>query len=117
METFEIRLIAFLHYDMGTRLWEPGRKMWWFEKEIYSLINLNAWSSGNGTLERCGLVGKSVSLEIGFWWFKTLKPKLVSLSFFQLPVIADVKLATASAALCLLACCHAYCYDENELTL
>lgn len=82
----------------------------------YFLIDLNAWSSGNGTLGRCGLVAKSVSLEIGFGGVKTLKPKLVSLSVFLFPVIADVDLSTASSALRLPSCCRAYCHD-NELTL
>lgn len=58
---------------------------------------------------RSGLVGRSVSLEVGF---ESHTRSSVS------PVLdQDIKLSPPSAALCLTVCHHAPCCDDNRLNL
>lgn len=87
----------------------------------HRLIDLNAWSPGNGTIRRSGLVGVAVALlaEVCHWgWvlrFQMLKSGPVSL--FLLPADTDVALLAPSPAPCLLTHNHASHHEDHGLTL
>jgi hypothetical protein len=55
-----------------------------------------------------------VSLSGWALMFQMLKPAQCCI-LFLLPVDLDVEFAAPSPALCLTACCHAFCHDDNGL--
>jgi len=76
---------------------------------------------GNGTTRRCGLVGVGVALleEVCHCGDGLLRPSPSCLRTVHswLPLDEDIELSAPSPAPCLPGCCHASCYDDNELNL
>lgn len=77
---------------------------------------MNAWSPGNGTIQRCGLDGigvallKEVLLEVYFKVSKAQARPIGSLSLLT-------ALSAPSLALCPPACRQASCHVDNGLRL
>lgn len=91
----------------------------------HRLVYLNIFSLGSDAtgqglvnlalLEWHGLVGGSVSLQVGFGVSKTqARPRV---SRFLMPAHLDVELSAHSPTPCLPECCHASHHEDNELNL
>ena len=60
-------LNAISHYDMATNLWGQGEKCDGLNKDVpHRFMTMIAWSPGNDTTRRHGLIGGSVSLGVDF---------------------------------------------------
>ena len=79
------------------------------ENVLYRLI-------GTGTLRRCGLAGKSVSLGVDFEVSDAQAGPSIRFSLFLPPADPDGKLLSPSAP-GLPVCHHASCHDDDELNL
>ena len=66
-------------------------------------------------IRRCGLVGGTMTLGVGFELSKAYARP--SGSVFLLPVDSDVDLTTASPAPCLPTCRHVSYHEDNGLNL
>lgn len=63
METFGVRLNVFFHFDITISLWDPGSEMWCLKKKPpREVVLLEIWCYWY----RCGLVGGSVIMGVGF---------------------------------------------------
>lgn len=73
---------------------------------------------GSGTFRRYGLVGRSVSLEVGATLkFQKLKPDVAASCLFLLPLDPNVELSATSPVPCLPVYHHAFYQDGNGLNL